>query len=142
MVALMKARVLKVLNPDSKVTWNERNGSGWTVTDQDGKSNPVKTENSLLKDLLTTKQCRPDTRAGGSDTGALAMSPMPERVVGDDGKPNVGLFAIGVPTEGARWVTTAVPRPLADSVLLRSADAVARAALRQAQKDLLDKKLG
>ncbi|KAF7714033.1 Uncharacterized protein PECH_000516 [Penicillium ucsense] len=158
MVALMEAGVLKVLNPDSKVTRNESDGSGWTVTDQDGKSNPVKvtavveariqtpsvtqTKDSLLKDLLTTKQCRPYRRIGGSDTGALAISPLPERVIGDYGKPNERLFAIDVPTEGVRWVTTAVPRPLADSVLLRSTDAVARAAMRQAQKDLLDKKLG
>ncbi|MFE3497729.1 FAD/NAD(P)-binding protein [Streptomyces sp. NPDC059175] len=87
-----------------------------------------RTRDELLARLLRTGQCRPH-RIDGYETGGLDVTERPYRLVDRQGRPHRRRFAVGVPTEGAHWVTAAGARPGVDSVTLSDADAVARAAL-------------
>lgn len=63
------------------------------------------------------------------ETGGLAVTRRPCRVLDAQGRVNQRLFAYGVPTESVHWVTAAAVRPGVDSVSLADADAIARAVL-------------
>ncbi|ONI90953.1 hypothetical protein ALI22I_11040 [Saccharothrix sp. ALI-22-I] len=67
--------------------------------------------------------------AGDYETGGLAVTPRPYRVVDADGRPHPRRFSYGIPTEAVHWVTAAGIRPGVNSVILGDADAIARAVL-------------
>ncbi|MFJ9590032.1 FAD/NAD(P)-binding protein [Streptomyces acidicola] len=92
-----------------------------------------RTADPLLRHLLVTEQCRPYRVEGecgvSHETGGLAVTERPCRVVDGRGRPHPRRFAYGVPTESVHWVTAAGVRPGVDSVTLGDADAIARAVL-------------
>jgi uncharacterized NAD(P)/FAD-binding protein YdhS len=93
--------------------------------------------NPLLRGLLTAGQCGP-YRLDGHETGGLAVTGSPSRLVDAAGRAHPRRFAFGVPTEGVRWVTAVGIRPGVGSVTLEDSDAIARAALRLDGLDGLD----
>ncbi|WP_406278009.1 FAD/NAD(P)-binding protein [Embleya sp. NBC_00896] len=92
-----------------------------------------RTEDPLLQHLLNTDQAAPYriAGAGGEDyeTGGLAVTERPYRLIDGRGRAHPRRFAYGVPTESVHWVTAAGIRPGVDSVTLADSDAIARAVL-------------
>ncbi|MGP4087108.1 FAD/NAD(P)-binding protein [Streptomyces sp. KR55] len=92
-----------------------------------------RTADPLLRHLLLTEQCRTHRIEGdcgvSHETGGLAVTERPCRIVDGQGRPHPRRFAYGVPTESVHWVTAAGVRPGVDSVTLADADAIARAVL-------------
>lgn len=144
MIALIEAGVLEILGPGLEI---EADGKAWLARSTEIPHSMVgvttliearlpeislrRTDDKLLAHLFKTGQCRPHT-VDGYETGALDVTESPFRVLGKNGRTHRGLYAIGVPTEGVHWVTTAVARPGVKSVTLAEIDEVARAALRDA----------
>ncbi|MEV6973413.1 FAD/NAD(P)-binding protein [Kitasatospora sp. NPDC093806] len=92
-----------------------------------------RTEDPLLRHLLDTEQCAA-YRIGGDhgssyETGGLAVTERPYRLLDARGRAHPRRFAYGVPTESVHWVTAAGIRPGVDSVTLGDSDAIARAVL-------------
>ncbi|CAG7641490.1 FAD/NAD(P)-binding protein [Actinacidiphila bryophytorum] len=92
-----------------------------------------RTADPLMGQLLRTGQCRP-YRVAGSDgtdyeTGGLAVSERPYRLLDARGRAHPRRFAYGVPTESVHWVTAAGIRPGVGSVTLEDSDAIAAAVL-------------
>ncbi|MGW0583682.1 FAD/NAD(P)-binding protein, partial [Streptomyces sp. NPDC002920] len=83
----------------------------------------------LLRALYAAGDCVP-YRLDGHETGGLAVTGGPPRLVDAAGRAHPRRFAFGVPTEGVRWVTAVGVRPGVGSVTLEDSDAIARAALR------------
>ncbi|MEU0399129.1 FAD/NAD(P)-binding protein [Streptomyces sp. NPDC006197] len=96
-----------------------------------------RTADPLMEGLLRTGQGRPYRIAGvdGSsyETGGLAVSERPYRLLDARGVPHPRRFAYGVPTESVHWVTAAGIRPGVGSVTLEDSDAVAVAVLALAE---------
>ncbi|WP_432078406.1 FAD/NAD(P)-binding protein [Streptomyces sp. YPW6] len=96
-----------------------------------------RTADPLMDGLLRTGQGRPHRVAGtdGSsyETGGLAVSERPYRLIDARGVPHPRRFAYGVPTESVHWVTAAGIRPGVGSVTLEDSDAVAAAVLALAE---------
>ncbi|MFJ9607712.1 FAD/NAD(P)-binding protein [Kitasatospora sp. NPDC101176] len=92
-----------------------------------------RTEDPLMLHLLRTGRCRPYRipASVGEDyeTGGLAVSGRPYRVLDAQGVPHPRRFAYGVPTESVHWVTAAGIRPGVGSVTLEDSDAIAAALL-------------
>ncbi|WP_405562689.1 FAD/NAD(P)-binding protein [Streptomyces sp. NBC_01180] len=92
-----------------------------------------RTADPLLLHLLRTEQCAayrvPDAHGGSHETGGLAVTERPYRLLDARGQAHPRRFAYGVPTEAVHWVTAAGIRPGADSVTLGDADSIARALL-------------
>ncbi|MFI6982108.1 FAD/NAD(P)-binding protein [Embleya sp. NPDC050154] len=92
-----------------------------------------RTEDPLLRHLLNTDQAAPYRirGVGGEDyeTGGLAVTERPYRLIDGRDRPHPRRFAYGVPTESVHWVTAAGIRPGVDSVTLADSDAIARAVL-------------
>ncbi|WP_419992771.1 FAD/NAD(P)-binding protein [Streptomyces boninensis] len=95
-----------------------------------------RTADPLLRHLKATGQCSLHHvhGAGGQayETGGLAVTQRPYRLIDAGGRPHPRRFAYGVPTESVHWVTAAGIRPGVNSVTLGDSDAIARAALRLA----------
>ena len=148
MIALIEAGVLDVLGPGMRVTADPERGvftaespavpgSRTEVTaviearlpDPDLR----RTTDPLLRDLLATGACRPylipDPEFGAHETGGLAVTDRPYRLVRADGTAHPRRFAYGVPTESVHWVTAAGVRPGVNSVTLGDSDAIALALL-------------
>ena len=146
LIALMEAGVVEVLGPGLSI----RAGDGAFVAESAGVGgDPVRarvliearlpdpdlrrTADPMLRDLLATGQCRPYVIAGAGgttyQTGGLAVTERPYRVVDAHGRPHPRRFAYGVPTEAVHWVTAAGIRPGVNSVTLGDSDAIARAVL-------------
>lgn len=93
-----------------------------------------RTEDPLLRHLLDTDQCLsyriPGTHGTEYQTGGLAVTERPYRLLDGHGRAHPRRFAYGVPTESVHWVTAAGIRPGVDSVTLADSDAIARALLR------------
>ena len=91
------------------------------------------TSDPLIRKLLERGGCtqyRIPIRTGGSyETGGLAVTRRPYRLLDAERRPHERRFAFGVPTEAAHWVTAAGVRPGVNSVILADADSVARASL-------------
>jgi hypothetical protein len=92
-----------------------------------------RTADPLMLHLLNTEQCTTYRIAGshGADyeTGGLAVTERPYRLLDARGRAHPRRFAYGVPTESVHWVTAAGIRPGVDSVTLGDSDAIARAVL-------------
>ena len=89
--------------------------------------------NPLLRYLHATGRCRPyrlpDAADGHYESGGVAVTEPPPRLVDWGGRPHPRRFAFGVPIETVRWVTAVGIRPGVGSVTLEDSDAIARAAL-------------
>ncbi|MFJ8583749.1 FAD/NAD(P)-binding protein [Streptomyces sp. NPDC093595] len=141
MTALIEAGVLEVLGPRMEVRAEEGAFAGWSpdvpgpavraatlIEARLPEPDLRRTGDALLADLLREGGCRTHV-VDGYDTGGLDVTPSPYRLIDAQGRAHARRFALGVPTEGVRWVTAAGARPGVDSVTLSDADAVARAAL-------------
>lgn len=142
MIALIEAGVLDVLGPGLKVYAED---GEWVAEARDVPGSCVRvttliearlpepdvrdTADPLLAHLLHTGQCRPHTTADGYETGGLDVTSSPYHIVNRQGLRHPRRFAVGVPTEGVRWVTAAGARPGVNSVTLADTDVIARAAL-------------
>ncbi|MER7395381.1 FAD/NAD(P)-binding protein [Streptomyces sp. NPDC000151] len=147
-VALMDAGVLRLLGPRLRVE-PDADGRGFLATSPVVPGEPVRagaliearlpesdvrrTADPLLRDLLARGEATsfvvPDPEGPAYDTGALAVTGRPGRLVAADGRAHPRRFALGVPTEGVHWVTAAGIRPCVGSVTLEDTDAVASALL-------------
>ncbi|MFI5932107.1 FAD/NAD(P)-binding protein [Actinoplanes sp. NPDC051494] len=87
------------------------------------------TADPLLRHMLDTGQCRPYripcSDGGVHETGGMAVTRRPYRVIDANDQAHPRRFAYGVPTETVHWVTAAGIRPGVDSVTLADADAIA-----------------
>lgn len=149
MIALIEAGVLIVLGPGTQVRIDTTNGA--FVAHSDVVPGPPirttaliearlpepdlrRTEDPLLRHLLDTDQCLsyriPGTNGTEYQTGGLAVTERPYRLLDGQGRAHPRRFAYGVPTESVHWVTAAGIRPGVDSVTLADSDAIARALLR------------
>ncbi|MEU7553459.1 FAD/NAD(P)-binding protein [Streptomyces sp. NPDC044571] len=92
-----------------------------------------RTDDPLLRHLLDTEQCTTYRIAGSDGTsyesGGLAVTERPYRLLDARGRAHPRRFAYGVPTESVHWVTAAGIRPGVDSVTLGDSDAIARSVL-------------
>ncbi|GLF92648.1 FAD/NAD(P)-binding protein [Streptomyces yaizuensis] len=91
-----------------------------------------RTTDPLLLHLLSTEQAavyRIPGAGGGYETGGLAVTERPYRLLDTRGRAHPRRYAYGVPTESVHWVTAAGIRPGVDSVTLGDSDAIARSVL-------------
>ncbi|MEV7504708.1 FAD/NAD(P)-binding protein [Streptomyces sp. NPDC093018] len=150
-LALMEAGVLRLIGPRLRVE-PEATGRGFLAWSPMVAGAPVRadaliearlpepdvrrTTDPLLRDLLARGEAAsfrvPDPDGPGYDTGALAVTERPARLVDAAGRAHSRRFAFGVPTEGVHWVTAAGIRPGAGSVTVLDADAISRALFEQA----------
>ncbi|MGW6318116.1 FAD/NAD(P)-binding protein [Streptomyces sp. NPDC055099] len=146
MAALIRAGVLTPMGPHLHVS---ATATGWEVSSAVVPGPPVAvttlveariqqtdvrtTSDPLLRHLLDSGQVVtyriPDPNGGHHETGALAVTRRPARMLDAHHRPYRGRFALGIPTEGAHWATAAGIRPGVDSVTLGDTDAIARAVL-------------
>ncbi|MFF4020833.1 FAD/NAD(P)-binding protein [Streptomyces sp. NPDC001843] len=151
MAALMDARVLEVLGPGLRVGTEADGPEGPRFTGTSDIPGVLvrttaliesrlpeidlrRTADPLLAHLLRTGQCRPYSIPGRGDgpdyeTGGLAVTERPYRLLDAQGEPHPRRFAYGVPTESVHWVTAAGIRPGVGSVTLEDSDAIAGAVL-------------
>ncbi|MFC4471269.1 FAD/NAD(P)-binding protein [Streptomyces xiangluensis] len=148
LIALIEAGVVRIIGPDLQLAVDESvpafvAGSGVvhggrilaTVLIEARLPEPdlLRTADPLLRHLLTTGQCRPydiqGTCGSSYQTGGLAVTERPYRIVDAHGSFHPRRFAYGVPTEAVHWVTAAGIRPGVNSVTLGDSDAIARAVL-------------
>lgn len=143
LIALIEAEVVHVLGPGMRVRPSARDG-GFLVDAEQVPEPPVpvsalvearlpvvdlrRSADPLLRGLLAAGDCAP-YRLDGRETGGLAVTRNPPRLVDAAGRAHPRRFAFGVPTEGVRWVTAVGIRPGVGSVTLEDSDAIARAAL-------------
>ncbi|MBQ0827188.1 FAD/NAD(P)-binding protein [Streptomyces tagetis] len=148
MIALIEAGVLTVMGPGTQVRI-DTTGQEYVATSSVVPGEPVRagaliearlpepdlrrTNDPLLRHLLDTDQAMPYRIPGaggaGYETGGLAVTERPYRLLDGRGRAHPRRFAYGVPTESVHWVTAAGIRPGVDSVILGDSDAIARAVL-------------
>lgn len=148
MIALMKAGLLVLTGPGTTIRLDP-GGPAFVAVSDTVPGAPVRssvliearlpepdlrrTGDPLMRYMLDTRQCVPYRIAsghGGSyETGGLAVTERPYRVVDAQGRAHPRRFAHGIPTEGVHWVTAAGIRPGVDSVTLGDSDAIAHAVL-------------
>ncbi|GAA2977163.1 FAD/NAD(P)-binding protein [Actinokineospora diospyrosa] len=145
LVALIEAEVVRVVGPGMRVDLADRGflvssprvgGSGVLCTTLVEARLPEvdirQTTDPLIASMLERGDCVPyhiPDPEGAVETGGLAVTPRPYRLLRADGTPHPTRFGYGVPTESVHWVTAAGIRPGVNSVILADADAIARAAL-------------
>ncbi len=151
MAALIDAGVLEVTGPGMRAAADPQDPQGPSFTGTSAEIPGVRvragaliecrlpeidlrrTSDPLMSQLLRTGQCHP-YRISGADgavyeTGGLAVSERPYRLLDAQGAPHPRRFAYGVPTESVHWVTAAGIRPGVGSVTLEDSDAIAAAVL-------------
>jgi hypothetical protein len=144
MAALIRAGVLRPVGPGMIVTPATESG-GFIVSSSLVPGPPVKvttlieahiqapdvrmTTDPLLRQLLETGRAAvhriPNPDGSQYETGALAVTERPSRLLDAHRQAHPRRFALGVPTEGVHWATAAGVRPGVDSVTLGDADAQA-----------------
>ncbi|MEU9046837.1 MULTISPECIES: FAD/NAD(P)-binding protein [unclassified Kitasatospora] len=148
MIALIEAGVLTLTGPGTQVRFDTSSPgfvansplapgpavrSGVLIEARLPEPDLRRTADPLLLHLLRTEQCTtyriPNARGGAHETGGLAVTERPYRLLDAHGQAHPRRFAYGVPTEAVHWVTAAGIRPGVDSVTLADADAIARALL-------------
>ncbi|ATE58337.1 FAD-binding protein [Actinosynnema pretiosum] len=148
MIALLEAGVLEVVGPGVTVERDERRGE-WVMGSPAvpgsrhrarvllearlPESDVRRTLDPLVESLLR-KGCGvpyriPVDGGGHLETGGLAVTRRPYRLVERSGAVHPRRFAFGIPTESVHWATAAGVRPGVNSVILGDADAVARASV-------------
>jgi uncharacterized NAD(P)/FAD-binding protein YdhS len=147
MVALLRAGVLRMVGPGMRVHVDEEDGV-FVATSDRLDDEPVTaralvearlpdpdirdTADPLLRYLADSGQVRThrvESGGGCYETGGLAVTERPYRVLDRSDRPHPRRFAYGVPTESVHWVTAAGIRPGVDSVTLGDSDAIAQAVL-------------
>ncbi|MFC9892011.1 FAD/NAD(P)-binding protein [Streptomyces pilosus] len=148
MIALIEAGVLTLTGPGTQVRI-DTTGQVYVATSTAVPGEPVRstaliearlpepdlrrTDDPLLQHLLDTDQATPYRIAGAGgtsyQTGGLAVTERPYRLLDGRGRAHPRRFAYGVPTESVHWVTAAGIRPGVDSVTLGDSDAIARSVL-------------
>ncbi|WP_327233345.1 FAD/NAD(P)-binding protein [Streptomyces sp. NBC_01317] len=153
-IALIAAGVLHVIGPDTRATADEAAGvfavessavpgSRLTATALIEARLPEidlrTTADPLLRHLLMSGQCRPhriaDPEGTPYESGGLAVTDEPFRLIDAEGRTHPRRFAFGVPTEAVHWATAAGIRPGVNSVTLQDSDAIARAVLSTGARD-------
>ncbi|KUJ68021.1 FAD-binding protein [Streptomyces albus subsp. albus] len=149
MAALIEAGVLVVTGPGATVRIDPHQAA-FTATSELVPGDPIRasvliearipepdlrrTTDPLLLHMLHTGQCTshrvPGARGAVHETGGLAVTRRPYRLIDAEGQAHPRRFAYGVPTEAVHWVTAAGIRPGVDSVTLGDAEAIARAVLK------------
>ncbi|MFC4032436.1 FAD/NAD(P)-binding protein [Streptomyces polygonati] len=148
MIALIEARVLVVTGPGTEVRIDPRRpafvASSTVVPGPPVRASALiearlpepdlrRTAEPLLSYLLATEQCTtyriPSGPGAGYESGGLAVTERPYRLLDPRGRAHPRRFAYGVPTESVHWVTAAGIRPGVDSVTLGDSEAIARALL-------------
>ncbi|GAA4859486.1 FAD/NAD(P)-binding protein [Kitasatospora terrestris] len=148
LIALVEAGVLELLGPDTEIRIDtdapafvaqSRAVPGAavraTVLIEARLPEPDlrRTADPLLRHLLETEQCTTyrigSSGGSGYETGGLAVTERPYRLLDARGRAHPRRFAYGIPTESVHWVTAAGIRPGVDSVTLGDSDAIARAVL-------------
>lgn len=148
LTALIEAGVVEITGPGTHIRLNT-GVPAWVLASSLVPGPPVRsrvliearlpepdlrrTDDPLLRHLLNTDQAR-TYRIPGADgteyeTGGLAVTERPYRLVDGRGNAHPRRYAYGVPTESVHWVTAAGIRPGVDSVTVGDADAIARAVL-------------
>ncbi|WP_368502793.1 FAD/NAD(P)-binding protein (plasmid) [Alkalihalophilus sp. As8PL] len=144
MRALIKCGLLTILGPNATFRTNLESGlfEGYSPLVKDSliKSNILiesrlpevsitltssKLINNLLKKAMATEY-KINSKNSTFNTGGLAVSKPPNRLISSDGKPHDNIFIFGVPTEGVHWVTFAGVRPGVNSVTLMESDSISR----------------
>jgi hypothetical protein len=148
MIALVEAGVLTLTGPGTQVRIDTTD-QVYVATSTAVPGEPVRataliearlpepdlrrTDDPLLQHLLDTDQATPYRIAGAGgtvyETGGLAVTERPYRLLDGRGRAHPRRFAYGVPTESVHWVTAAGIRPGVDSVTLGDSDAIARSVL-------------
>jgi hypothetical protein len=148
MIALIEAGVLTLTGPGTQVRVDPTTPQ-FVAESQTVPGTPVhatvliearlpepdlrRTADPLLQHLLNTDQAAPYRIGAGQgqayETGGLAVTERPYRLLDGRGQAHPRRFAFGVPTEAVHWVTAAGIRPGVDSVTLGDSDAIARAVL-------------
>jgi hypothetical protein len=148
MTALVEAGVLRAVGPGMRVR-QARDGSAFLVDATSVRAPSVgvtaliearipdvdlrRSMNPVLRHLLATRQAStyriPDNDGDEFDSGGLAVTGAPYRIVDAANRPHPRRFAFGVPTEYVHWVTAAGIRPGVGSVTLTDSDAIARSVL-------------
>ncbi|MEU6807651.1 FAD/NAD(P)-binding protein [Streptomyces sp. NPDC046831] len=148
MIALIEAGVLTLTGPGTQVRI-DTTAQVYVATSAAVPGEPVRataliearlpepdlrrTDDPLLQHLLDTDQATPYRIAGAGgtayETGGLAVTERPYRLLDGRGRAHPRRFAYGVPTESVHWVTAAGIRPGVDSVTLGDSDAIARSVL-------------
>jgi uncharacterized NAD(P)/FAD-binding protein YdhS len=149
MIALMESGILELTGPDTEIRI-DTDEPAFVARSTTVPGPPVRasvliearlpepdlrrTADPLLRNLMATGQCSPFEIAGpcgtSYETGGLAVTERPYRLVDADGEAHPRRFAYGVPTEFVHWVTAAGIRPGVDSVTLGDSDSIARTVLR------------
>ncbi|WP_370421858.1 FAD/NAD(P)-binding protein [Streptomyces sp. QH1-20] len=151
MIALIEAGILEVTGPGTRVRIDPAGpgGPAFVAESDVVPGAPIRsgvliearlpepdlrrTADPLLRHLADTGQIttfRVDAATGaGYETGGMAVTERPYRVIDGRGHAHPRRFAYGVPTESVHWVTAAGIRPGVDSVTLGDSDAIARAVL-------------
>jgi hypothetical protein len=146
LLALMRAGVVHIVGPDARFAVNSTGPSvhspqvvgsasqtAWLVEascpDADLRRPTSPLYEQLLEDGLIAAHVNP--AAGDSPafhTGGVAVSPGASTVIDASGHPAPRLFALGVPTEHARWFTqVGSSRPGTATAFTRDAEAIAMA---------------
>jgi hypothetical protein len=145
MIALLDARVLHVVGPGLRIDATGGAFVAWSpqvagsrvaaralvearlpVLDVRTTTDPLMVR---LREQGAVVPYRIPDPAGDYETGGLAVTSRPYRLIDATGRPHPRRFAYGIPTEAVHWVTAAGIRPGVNSVILADADAIARAAL-------------
>ncbi|MFD0720266.1 FAD/NAD(P)-binding protein [Streptomyces globosus] len=150
MIALIEAGVLVLTGPGTEIRVDTSSGqAAFTAASRTVPGPPVRagvliearlpepdlrrTDDPLLRHLLDTEQCTTYRISGpggaGYESGGLAVTERPYRLLDARGLAHPRRFAYGVPTESVHWVTAAGIRPGVDSVTLGDSDAIARSVL-------------
>ncbi|WP_318204970.1 FAD/NAD(P)-binding protein [Streptomyces sp. SCL15-4] len=160
-IALIEAGVLDVLGPDARAGADRARGTfviespavpgsrvpaGTLVEARLPETDLRTTADPLLRRLLASGRCRPhrigDPEGTSYETGGLAVTGAPFRVIDAEGRAHPRRFAFGVPTESVHWATAAGIRPGVNSVTLQDSDAIARAVLAAADRRPDDEMIG
>jgi hypothetical protein len=153
MIALIEAGVLEVTGPGTVVRPDPATGTFVLRSDVPGSEQPAvaliearmpeidmrRATDPLLRHLHATGQSGwhtiGDPAGPPHESGGLAVTERPYRLLDATGVPHPGRYALGVPTESVHWVTAAGIRPAVNSVTLADSDAVALTVLGLATTD-------
>ncbi|MFC4566039.1 FAD/NAD(P)-binding protein [Nocardiopsis mangrovi] len=148
LIALIEAGVVEVLGPGTEV-WFDAAAAEFVAASGEVPGPPVRAraliearlpapdlrrvDDPLVEHLLHVDQAVPyripAADGGYHETGGLAVTQRPYRLIDGRGQAHPRRFSYGVPTESVHWVTAAGTRPGVDSVTLGDSDAIARAVL-------------
>ncbi|WP_165004763.1 MULTISPECIES: FAD/NAD(P)-binding protein [unclassified Enterococcus] len=108
---------------------NEAIKSRFLIEARIPKTDVLKTENPVIRDLSKNRLIRPfklKDETGEYATGAIEVERGTNRVVCSSGEIQTDFYCFGIPVEGVDWLTAAAARPYTDPWNLRQADTIAQ----------------